>query len=180
MSKTKNLVFTSLLIAMGVALPLAFHAVPNAGSIFLPMHIPVLLCGLICGWHYGFVCGVLTPALSSVLTGMPPAAYLPSMLFELAVYGLVGGLLLKYVRTRNGLADTIISLLGAMVAGRAVAGALKALIFNVGEYSMQMWITSSFVTALPGIVIQIVAIPAVIQILRSSKLIPRNRAVTSA
>ena len=33
----------------------------GAGMIFLPMHIPVLLCGLACGWPYGLICGVPVP-----------------------------------------------------------------------------------------------------------------------
>ncbi|MEG1275596.1 MAG: ECF transporter S component, partial [Ruthenibacterium sp.] len=91
-NRTKKLVLAALCVALGMILPMAFHAVPNAGGIFLPMHIPVLLCGLVCGWQYGLACGVLAPLLSSLITGMPPAAFLPGMLCELAVYGLVSGL----------------------------------------------------------------------------------------
>ena len=85
----KNLVTAAMCVALGIILPMAFHTIQNAGSIFLPMHIPVLICGLACGWQYGLLCGVLTPLLSSLLTGMPPAAILPAMLCELAVYGLL-------------------------------------------------------------------------------------------
>ena len=70
----KNYVIAALCVALCVVLPMAFHAIPNAGSILLPMHIPVLLCGLLCGWPLGLVCGLVGPLLSSVLTGMPPAA----------------------------------------------------------------------------------------------------------
>ena len=81
MKNTKKMVITALCMAIGIILPITLHAIPNAGSILLPMHIPVLLCGLICGPVYGVICGVMTPFLSSLLTGMPPAAYLPSMIF---------------------------------------------------------------------------------------------------
>ena len=63
MKQTKNLVIAGLCIALALVLPMAFHAIPNAGSIFLPMHIPVLLCGLVCGPVYGLACGVLSPCL---------------------------------------------------------------------------------------------------------------------
>ena len=76
----KNLAFCALCIALCVVLPMAFHAIANAGMIFLPMHIPVLLCGLACGWPYGLICGVLGPLLSGVLTGMPGPAVLPGMM----------------------------------------------------------------------------------------------------
>ena len=105
MSNTKRMILTALFVALGVVLPMAFHSIPNAGSIFLPMHIPVLLCGLICGWAYGLGCGVLAPLLSSLMTGMPPAAILPGMLCELAVYGLVSGLLLKVIHTKRTIVD---------------------------------------------------------------------------
>ena len=93
MSNVKKLVIAALCVAIGVALPQAFHAIPQAGQIFLPMHLPVLLCGLLCGPLYGLLCGAVTPALSSLITGMPGAAVLPSMICELAVYGLVAGVL---------------------------------------------------------------------------------------
>ena len=172
MNKTKKLVFAGLCVAIGVALPIAFHSIPNAGSIFLPMHIPVLLCGLICGPLYGLACGILAPLLSSLLTGMPPAAFLPSMLCELAVYGLVSGLLVRFVKTKSRVANIYISLLGAMLAGRLVAGALNALIFRAGEYSMQLWVAGSFVTALPGIAVQIVVIPLIVLALQKARLVP--------
>ncbi|MEG0913590.1 MAG: ECF transporter S component [Oscillospiraceae bacterium] len=173
MEKTKNLVISALCIALGVILPIAFHAIPNAGSVFLPMHIPVLLCGLICGPIYGLVCGIFAPLISSLLTGMPPMAYLPSMLCELAVYGAVSGLLYGLLK-RAGVKQIgriYTSLIGAMIFGRIVSGLLKALIFNFGEYSIGLWVTSMFVTGLPGIVTQIIVIPILLIVLQKAKLI---------
>lgn len=90
LSATKKLVFCAICVALCVVLPMAFHAL-GSGTVFLPMHVPVLLCGLVCTWPYGVACGLLGPMLSSVLTSMPPTAILPSMMAELAVYGLVTG-----------------------------------------------------------------------------------------
>lgn len=168
MSNTKKIVFAALCIALGVALPAAFHGVPNAGNVFLPMHIPVLMAGLICGPWLGLAAGVLTPLLSCLISGMPPVAYLPSMLCELAVYGLVAGLLMRLIKVRF---SVVLSLVGAMVAGRLVMGLLNALIFRAGEYGWAAWLTASFVTALPGIVIQLLLIPTVIFALKKAKLI---------
>ena len=171
MPQTKRLILAALCAALGVVLPLAFHAVANAGSIFLPMHFPVLLCGLICGWPYGLACGILTPLLSSVFTGMPPMAYLPGMLCELAVYGFVSGLLMRQIKTGKLLADLYLSLITAMLAGRLVFGLLNALIFRAGSYSLAIWVSASFITALPGIVIQLAVIPALVLALKKSRLI---------
>ncbi len=171
MTKTKRLILAGLCVALGVVLPIAFHSVANAGSIFLPMHIPVFLCGLVCGWPFGLACGVLAPLLSSIFTGMPPMAYLPSMLCELAVYGFASGLLMRYIKTGKLLADLYLSLAGAMLAGRIVFGLLNALIFRAGSYSLPIWMTAAFVTALPGIVIQLAVLPALVLSLIKSKLI---------
>lgn len=172
LSNTKKLVFAAVCLAMCLVLPMAFHTVQNAGAIFLPMHIPVLLCGLICGWQYGLICGLTGPLISSLVTSMPSMAMLPSMMVELAVYGLVCGLMMKFIRTKSTYADLYISLVSAMLLGRIVSGAAKALIFNAGKYSFQMWVTGSFVTALPGLAVQLVLIPTVVYALMRARVIP--------
>lgn len=174
MSAVKKSIITAVCIALCVVLPQAFHAIPNAGSIYLPMHIPVLLCGLICGWPYGLLCGLAGPALSALITGMPPAAVLPGMIVECGVYGLAAGLLMQLVRTKRLYADLYISLVAAMLLGRVVSGAAKALIFSAGSYSMASWVAGSFVTALPGIIIQLALLPSIVYALMRARLIPQR------
>lgn len=174
MSNVKSMVMTAMCIALGVVLPIAFHGVENAGSVFCPMHIPVLICGLICGWQYGLVCGIATPVISSLLTGMPPVAILPAMIVELAVYGLVSSLMMKVVKTQKPYADLYISLAVAMLAGRVASGIAKALIFVGGDYTIAAWATASFVTAFPAIVIQLLIIPNLVQILTKAKILPHR------
>ena len=171
MNSIKRMTLTAVCVALCVVLPIAFHSIPNAGSVFLPMHIPVLICGLICGWPYGLLCGLLGPLLSSVLTGMPPAAVLPAMMVECGTYGMVSGLVLKVVHTRSTYADLYIALVVAMLAGRVVSGIAKALIFSPGM-ALSAWVTASFVTAIPGIVIQLVFLPSVVFTLMKATLIP--------
>ena len=171
LSNIKRLTITALSIALCVVLPMAFHVIPNAGSVMLPMHIPVLLCGLICGWQYGLLCGVLGPLVSSVVTGMPPAAILPGMMVECGMYGCVGGLLMERIRTGSLYADLYISLPIAMLAGRVISGVVKALILTPG-LSFTAWVAASFVTALPGISIQLILIPTLIVALTRAGLIP--------
>ena len=127
MSVVKKSIITAVCIALCYVVPLLFHGVQNAGRVFLPMHLPVFLCGLICGWQYGLLCGLAGPALSSLLTSMPPAAMLPSMMLELAVYGCVSGLMMRFIRTKNTYADLYISLIAALLCGRVVAGLMQAL-----------------------------------------------------
>ena len=173
LSYVKSIVFTAVCAALCIVVPMAFHTIPNAGVVFLPMHIPVLLCGLICGWPYGLICGLLGPLLSSVITGMPPAAMLPSMMVECATYGLVTGLAMRFVRTRSAVADLYISLITAMLLGRVVSGLAKALIFSPGAAPFA-WVTTSLVAGIPGIIIQLVLMPTIIFALTQAKLLPQR------
>lgn len=172
MSVVKKSIITAVSLALCVVLPQAFHAIPNAGSVYLPMHLPILLCGLICGWPFGLLCGLAGPALSTLFTGMPPVAYLPAMLVECAVYGLMSGLMMKVIRTGKIYVDLYASLIIAMLSGRIIAGLAKALIFARGSITMGAWATSYFVTSLPGIIIQIVLIPTIVFALMKARLIP--------
>jgi uncharacterized membrane protein len=169
-SHIKRMTISALCSALCVVLPVAFHVIPNAGSILLPMHIPVLLCGMICGWQYGLLCGVLGPILSSVLTSMPPAAILPAMIVELGIYGCVSGLVMERLHTGKLYGDLYIALCVAMVAGRVVSGVAKALIFAPGT-TIAAWATASFVTALPGILVQLIVLPTLIVALNRAGLI---------
>ncbi len=174
MTTVKKSIITAVCIALCYVIPLMFHGIQNAGSIFCPMHIPVFICGLICGWPYGLLCGIAGPLLSSALTGMPPVAILPSMMVELAVYGAAAGLMMKLVHTKSTYADLYISLITAIVCGRVLAGVAKALIFAKGSYSMAAWVAANVVTSWPGTVIQLVFIPSIVFALMKANLIPQR------
>lgn len=171
LSNVKKLVLASVCTALCVVLPMAFHTFPGGGNVFLPMHIPVLLCGLMCTWPYGLVCGLLGPALSCLLTQMPPVAYLPSMMVECAVYGCVAGAMMQLVHTKKVYLDLYISMTTAMVAGRVVAGIAKALIFAPGT-PMFAWVTTSLVEGVPGIAIQLALLPTIVYALMRARLLP--------
>ena len=163
-SITKKLVSCALCIALGVLLPMAFHVIPNAGSIFLPMHIPVLICGA----PYGLACGIITPFLSSMTTGMPPAMILPQMMIELAVYGLVTGLCEKHINFKNEMPKLYISLIIAMLAGRIVNGLINTFVLSTQGYTLSVFMTASFITCLPGIIIQLIIVPILVRILNKT------------
>lgn len=171
MTPVKRMTLGAVCVALCVVLPIAFHVIPDAGSVMLPMHIPVLVCGLICSWPYGLICGLLGPLLSSLITGMPPAAILPAMMVECATYGAVSGIMLKCVHTGKTYPDLYIAMVTAMLAGRVISGIAKALIFSPGM-ALSAWVTASFVTALPGIAIQLVLLPTVVFSLMKAKVIP--------
>ena len=171
LSNSKRIVLTAVCIALCVVLPMAFHAIPNGGQVVLPMHIPVLLCGLMCSWHYGFICGLLGPLLSSLITGMPLPAALPGMVTECVVYGSVTGIMLHLVHTKKTYLDLYIAMVTAMALGRVVAGFAKAFIFAPGT-PIFAWVTTSLVTGLPGIALQLALVPTIVYALIRAKLLP--------
>ena len=173
MTSIKKICITAILIALCCILPTMFH-MAGLGSAFSPLHIPVLLCGLICGGWYGLGCGILGPILSSLLTGMPGATMLVSMIPELMAYGLVTGLMMRVVRTGKLTGDLYVSLIVAMLAGRIVGGVAKALFYmGTGEaFTLAVWASSYFVSSLPGIICHLILIPLLVMALHRAKLIP--------
>ena len=178
MTHLTRIVTTAVCIALCVVLPLALHLIPGAGSLNLgtllsPMHLPVLLCGLVCGWQYGLVCGIIGPLLSSLLTSMPGWGYLPNMMIELALYGLISGIMIGLVHTGKQTMDLYISLVTAMLAGRILTGIARALTLGIFmPVTLKSWATGYFVSSLPGIILQLILLPVLYMALQRAKLIP--------
>lgn len=172
MSTIKKSTLCAMCIALCYVLPIAFHSI-GLGSILSPMHIPVLLCGLVCGPFFGLICGIIGPCLSSLLSGMPPVMMLVRMIPELAVYGLAGGMMMK-LHTGRTISDVYISLTAAMIAGRIAGGIATAVFFAVtsGVYSIALWMTGYFVEAVPGIIAHLVLVPVLYMTLERARVIP--------
>ena len=160
---TKRITLAAMFLACGLVLPFLTGQIPQVGNMLLPMHLPVFLCGLICGWEYGAGIGFLLPLLRYLLFGMPPL--FPTgvaMAFELMTYGLVAGLL--YGRSKwQCLIALYRALITAMLAGRAVWGVVQMVLLNINGtgFTWQMFMAGAFLNAVPGIVVQLIFIPAV-------------------
>lgn len=159
--KTYKLVLTALFLALCLVLPIITGGIPTIGNMLLPMHIPVLLCGLLCGWQYGLVIGFVAPLLRSVLFGMPPMYPVAiAMAFELAAYGLIIGLVYALLH-RGGLGALYGSLVAAMIGGRLVWGLAEVVLLGMAgnAFTLQAFLSGALLTAVPGIVLQLVFIP---------------------
>lgn len=173
----KKLSLAAMFLAVGILLPFVTGQIPAVGSMLLPMHLPVLLCGLICGWQYGLVVGFVLPILRSFLLSMPPMfPTAVSMAFELATYGFVIGLL--YTRSKwHCIVSLYRSMFASMLAGRVVWGVAQMLLLGVGEggFTFTMFLSGAFLNAIPGILLQLLLIPAVMVALRKAKLVPLGK-----
>ncbi len=168
-SGTKRLVLTALLVALGVALPFVIIRSQQIRSLISPMHIAPLLAGLVVGPVEGMVVGFLSPLLSNIMTGMPVAGNLPGMLVELSVYGLVGGLCMKFLPLK-GMKKVYVSLITAMLLGRVAGGLLQALVLQAGNYSLGTWASAYLLGTAPGMIIHIILIPLVVRALQRANL----------
>ena len=170
----KNMVVAALMLALAYILPNFTGNIPQFGSMLLPMHLPVLLCGFLCGVSWGTVVGFIAPLMRSAILGMPPMFPTAiSMAFELAAYGFVTGFLYRRLPKNPG--GIYASLIGAMVCGRAVWGVVRALMTLAGNntFSFAAFIAGAFTTAIPGIVLQLAVIPALVLALQKAKLVPQ-------
>lgn len=179
----KNFTLSAMFMAIGLILPLFTGQIPQIGNMLLPMHIPVLLCGLICGWQYGLTVGFVLPLLRYMIFGMPilfPTGI--AMTFELAAYGLVIGWIYGHSKWQCVVA-LYRSLIIAMLVGRVVWGVARTILMGFGgqEFSWAMFITGGFVTAIPGIIVQLILIPAImIALNRTGLVVFRKNQKTSA
>ena len=173
----KRISLAAMFLPLGILLPFVTGQIPAAGSMLLPMHIPVLLCGLLCGWQYGLTVGFVLPLLRSFLFSMPPMFPTAiSMAFELATYGAVIGFL--YARSKwHCIVSLYRCMLLSMLAGRVVWGIVQAVLLGVGKdgFTLTAFLTGAFLNAVPGILLQLVLIPAIMVALRKAKLIPLKK-----
>lgn len=154
--------FVIVFIGLDVLVPWACHHVyPLAGPIFLPMHVFVLLAGLLFGWRAGLLVGLSTPLISFGFSGMPALAILPQITAELASYGLAVGFLREKFNLR-----IIWSLLGAMFIGRLSLG-LTVLLLSWGEANPLSYVWSVIEQGWPGILIQLTVIPPLARLLNN-------------
>ena len=164
-----NLALASMFIALAFVMPFFTGQIPQIGSKLCPMHIPVILCGYICGAPWGLVVGFISPLLRSVTLGMPtlfPKAV--AMAFELAAYGFMSGLL--YRKLPKNKLNIYVSLVTSMIVGRLVWGIVQLCCvgFDVSKFSLTAFWTGAVADAVPGIIIQIVLIPVLVMALEKA------------
>ena len=171
---TLRLVLSGLFLAIGYVLPFATGQIREIGNMLLPMHLPVFLCGLVCGWKYGAAVGLILPVTRSLMFGMPslfPTAV--AMSTELMIYGLVVGLIYGFSKKKN-IVTVYISLLSAMVSGRLAWGLVQVILLGIGGtgFTVEAFLAGALLNAIPGIILQLILIPAVMLTLHKTRLLP--------
>ncbi|MBM3142284.1 MAG: ECF transporter S component [Chloroflexi bacterium] len=162
----RSYILTVVFVMLAVFVPWVFHQFHLAGPTFLPMHIFVLIAGLLFSWRAGLIVGLLTPLVSHFISGMPVLEVLPQIIIELSAYGFIAGILRQKYNLR-----TIWSLLGAVVGGRiALLLAILVIYFIAGESYSPLGLEAnpfaSFWSVIkqgwPGILTQLISIPIIV------------------
>lgn len=172
--KLQKLVLSAMFLGLGLVLPFFTGQIQQIGNMLLPMHLPVILCGFICGWKYGLVVGAVTPILRSAVFSMPvmyPSAI--AMAFELAAYGFLVGFLFRNARWQC-LKSLYRCLIISMLGGRVVWGIVMTVILGLGEngFTLTAFLTGAFLNAIPGIIVQLILVPAIMLALNKTHLVP--------
>ena len=165
-TKMQKMILSALFLAIAYVLPFFTGQIKEIGNMLCPLHIPILLCGFICGWQNGLVIGFIAPLLRSLTLGMPPL--FPNavcMAFELAAYGAVAGFMHKYLPKKKPF--VYLSLITAMLSGRVIWGTAMFIFMGIngGTFTFTAFLAGAFTNAIPGIIIQIVLIPLLVMVL---------------
>ncbi|MBQ1256834.1 MAG: ECF transporter S component [Clostridia bacterium] len=169
----QKLVYASLCLALALVLPFLTGQIPEIGSMLCPMHIPVLLCGFLCGWPWGLAVGAAAPILRSVIFSMPPMyPTAVGMMFELAAYGFLSGLLCRIAPKK--IWGVYIVLIVSMIFGRAVWGVAQTILLTAkgNSFTFAAFIAGAITKAVPGIIVQLLLIPPVVLVLSKAGYAP--------
>ena len=167
------MILAALFLALAYVMPFLTGQIPEIGSMLCPMHIPVLLCGFVCGAPWGLVVGFIAPIFRSLLTGGFPPMFPTAvcMAFELASYGAVAGIIHKLLPRKK--LYIYVSLLVSMLVGRLVWGVAMfiCIAINGGSFTFAAFLAGAFTNAIPGIIVQILLIPIIVMIIENTKII---------
>lgn len=178
--KSKQILQKSVLSAMFIALafvmPFITMQINEIGDMLCPMHIPVILCGFVCGAPWGLLVGIVSPILRSLIMTMPvmfPTAV--NMAFELGTYGLTAGLLYNILPKKKQY--IYVSLIGSMVLGRVVWGLARIALygFDFSKFGWSAFWAGAVVNAIPGIIVQIILIPVIVMVLEKMNYIKNGK-----
>ena len=164
--RTRTMVLAAMFLAVGVVLPSITGSIKEIGDSLLPLHLVVMLCGVICGWQYAAPVGAVLPFLRAAFFGMPPlypnAVWMSA---ELITYGFVIGFLFA-LRKKYSRVWLLICLLCSMLAGRAVWGITKAILLGVADkpFGFEAFLIGGFADAVPGIILQFILVPLVAEL----------------
>lgn len=156
--RTELLTLSAMFMALAVLFPMLFHAV-GAGSVFLPMFWPVLAAAFFLNLPFALTVGILSPIVSTMLTGMPPISppILHIIIIELSVLAVVTNLL--YRNTSWGVFWP--ALIGLLLS-RIILFLVVLIIAPLLGLPPQIFSTALVLQGIPGVVAMLIVIPIIV------------------
>jgi thiamine transporter ThiT len=171
--KLLRMVLAAFFLALAYVMPFLTGQIPEIGSMLCPMHLPILLCGFVCGWPWGLIVGLVAPVFRSLLTGGFPPMFPTAvcMAFELATYGAIAGLMHKILPKKK--ISIYCSLVIAMLLGRLVWGVAMMICMGAsgGTFTFAAFLAGAITNAIPGIIVQLILVPILVVLIEKSKFI---------
>lgn len=160
----RNIMVSGMMLALAIVLPIFTGSIPVLGQAFLPMHLPIIICGFICGPKYGGLVGFVAPLLRTLLFALPPLYPVAvAMSFELLTYGLISGFMYQSLKHYN-LLGIYATLFTTMLAGRLIFGLVNTILLGLQStpYSFKVFVSAAFLSGIPGIILQLILIPMIV------------------
>ena len=171
--KLLRMVLAAFFLALAYVIPFLTGQIPEIGSMLCPMHLPILLCGFVCGWPWGLIVGLVAPVFRSLLTGGFPPMFPTAvcMAFELATYGAIAGLMHKILPKKK--ITIYCSLVIAMLLGRIVWGVAMMICMGAsgGTFTFAAFLAGAITNAIPGIIVQLILVPILVVLIEKSKFL---------
>ena len=164
-----GIIMAVLFTSLGIIFPMLFHLV-GAGSIFLPMYIPLAVGACLMKRSHALMIGAFTPILSSILTGMPPMY--PPIAFMMSIQ--LGCLCLVISTCIHSLkAPVFLSLLAALMLERLTMALLYLFIMPLFGVNAEAFTIYDLARGLPGVGLILILVPVIVP--RAIRIINRNR-----
>ena len=159
--KNREIAYCGLFGAAALLLPVLFHLV-HLGQIFMPMYLPLVALAFFVRPGMSALTTIVVPLLSGAVTGMPPfyPPIAPVMAVELALIAIIIGVF----RSLLPRTPVLTVLIPALIIGRAANVGLMYLAASLMGLPATFVAGISFLSGWPGIVLMIVAIPAIVRL----------------
>lgn len=171
----KKTIYSAIMLALALVLPLLTANSTELGNAFCLMHIPVLLCGFVCGPLWGGALGITAPLLRTLIFSMPPfPSVAVPMAFELCAYAVTAGVLYRVFPKRLPFLYAALSI--SLIVGRVALAVAKYFVLGLSgnAFVLSTFITGSVFPAWPGILLQLAVVPPTVAALIKAGII-RNK-----
>ncbi len=163
MLKPRDIAYCSVFGAAAMLLPVIFH-VFHLGSIFMPMYLPLVTLSFFVGPIPALLTALLLPLISGAITGMPP--FYPPIAFIMSIELAAMCGTISLARMALPRFNELVILMPVLFLGRCIDIGLIYLMALFMKLPVEFVVGASLLSGWPGIILMIVAIPAIIRISR--------------